>query len=408
MTEKSLPCVHCGLCLDTCPTYRILGTEADSPRGRIYLMEAVEGGSLALDSSASTHLDACLSCLACETACPSGVNFHARIDAFRPRLRLGTLQRLRREVVRRLSKANPLLRVGVTVAHALDRVGLEPLRRSLPGLELMPRRRAGEALSSAPPTRRSRIPPPAHPRARVALLAGCAADVLGPQVTRAAVEALHRNGAEVVEVPDQVCCGALALHTGDRTAAAYVRANTKAFANVDVDFVATTAAGCGAMLKQYGSFEPARSALSDAAHELSAHARDITEVLCALGLAQPASPLRFDGPVAYHDACHLLHAAKVTAPPRAVVAAAIGRAPVDLGENALCCGSAGSYNLEKREMARLLGNRKAELVRASGVAAVAVGNVGCMLQLELALARAGLVCPVMHPVELLAESYLRS
>jgi glycolate oxidase iron-sulfur subunit len=242
--------------------------------------------------------------------------------------------------------------------------------------------------------------------ARVALLSGCVAEVLRPEVTRAARLALERNGAEIVEVPDQGCCGALALHAGDRVASeALARANSLAFQAADVDFIATTAAGCGALLRQYGTAVATSPDVRDAAQGLARRARDVSEVLCELGMQAPAVPLRLPGPVAYHDACHLVHASKVTRAPRQVLSLALREPPVDLGENEICCGSAGSYNLERPTLARPLGDRKAELAQASGVAAIAVANLGCMLQIELALSRRGLALPVLHPVEFLARAY---
>jgi glycolate oxidase iron-sulfur subunit len=407
MSSRSLPCVHCGLCLDTCPTYRVLGMEADSPRGRIYLMEAIERGVLPLDREASSHLDSCLSCLACETACPSGVNFHSRIDAFRPRLVLPPARRAARALVQYLSQSRAALRAGLASAHALDAVGLQALRRRIPGLQIFPRRSARRTGVSISSTLTSRIPPPTKPRARVALLTGCAANTLAPSITRAAVETLYSNGVGVVDVPEQGCCGALALHAGDdANARACIESNTRAFNSADVDFVVTTAAGCGAVLKQYG--ELADASLRHESQRVAGRARDISEVLYTIGIARPSHPLRLSGPVAYHDACHLLHAAKVSQPPRAVLAAAMSSSVIDLGDNHLCCGSAGTYSLEKPRIAAVLGSRKAQLVESCGAVAVAVGNVGCMLQIELSLARRGTDISVVHPIELLAEAYVRS
>jgi len=218
---------------------------------------------------------------------------------------------------------------------------------------------------------------------------------------------LHRNGVVVVDVPGQTCCGALALHCGNRRGlTTCVERNVHAFSGVNVDFIVSTAAGCGAILKEYDTvIESGR--LRENARAVATRARDITEILCTLDIEAPPRPLQW-GSVAYHDACHLLHAAKVSLPPRTVVETAIGRPAIDLGENALCCGSAGSYNLEHPRFARLLGDRKAELAVLSGADVVAVGNVGCALQIELALARRGVALPVVHPVELLAEAYLQA
>ena len=400
-----LPCVHCGLCLDTCPTYRVLGTEADSPRGRIYLMEAVEDAAQALDAETSAHLDGCLGCLACETACPSGVSFGERIEEFRPRLVHSRSTRLWRRLTASASASPRALRAGLVLAHALDALGLESARRRMPALGVLPRRRRASPSSRRTPLVRSRAQPPKRPRARVALLVGCAGDVLAPRVSRAAVEVLHRCEILVVEVAAQGCCGALALHAGrvDEARALAAR-NVGGFDAADVDVIVTTAAGCGAMLRDYGRLLGGEHAASSVA----AKARDVCEVLMELGIAPPERPLAELVPVAYHDACHLLHAAGVTEAPRAVIAAAVGSRPIDLGENNICCGSAGSYNVDRPRMAGVLGRRKAELVAEVEPRAVAVGNVGCMLQLERALALARIDVPVRHPVELLAEAYDRS
>ena len=405
MRGPGLPCVHCGLCLDACPTYRILGTEADSPRGRIHIMEAVKAGSLALDDTAIEHLDGCLGCLACETACPSGVSFHERIEEFRPRLSLPFFSRVWRALVARTSASRTLLRSALALSHALDAARLEGMRRRLPALAVLPRSTAGDGLHTFT---RATVARPQRARARVALLRGCAAAALKPEVELATRQVLYRNSIDVIEAPDQTCCGALALHAGRMDQArGLALINTAVFDARDVDFIVTTAAGCGAMLKDYGRVL-ARDSRASAAERVSAKTRDVSEVLCETGIAPPVRPLRVGGEVAYHDACHLLHAARVAVPPRSVVEAATGKAPVDLGENSVCCGSAGSYNLDKPTLARVLGRRKAELARELGVSAVAVGNVGCMLQLEQAFAAQGLRVPVLHPVELLAEAYARS
>jgi glycolate oxidase iron-sulfur subunit len=383
----------------------VLGTEADSPRGRIHIMEAVKRGTLALDREAMGHLDGCLGCLACETACPSGVSFHQRIEEFRPLLRHRPLAQAWRALVARTSASPGLLRAARVVARSLDRAGLTQVRRATPGLAVFPESaRRGTFLTVAP----LHVKAPERPRARVALLEGCAAAVLAPEIHEAAVQVLHRNGVAVVQASEQACCGALALHGGrSGEAAALARHNSDAFASVDVDYVVTTAAGCGAMLKDYGRVL-AGDALAERGRALADKARDVSEVLCELGIVAPGRPLRIDGPVAYHDACHLLHAAKVARQPRALVEAAIGQPAIDLGENNVCCGSAGSYNLDQPALARVLGGRKAELAAEKRVGAIAVGNIGCILQIEQALARQGSTVPVLHPVELLAEAYARA
>jgi glycolate dehydrogenase iron-sulfur subunit len=406
VSGPGLPCVHCGLCLDSCPTYRVFGTEAESPRGRIHIMEAVKRGSLELDDHATRHLDQCLGCLACETACPSGVSFRERIEEFRPQLPLRPSTRAWRQIISRVATSAWLMRSARGAARAVDSVGLERVRRRVPGLAIFPSRARRSRLGWA--SKVKPVPAPATPRATIALLRGCAATVLGGEINDAATAVLHRNGIAVVDAPGQRCCGALALHGGrEHQARDFARNNVAAFTAVAADFIVTTAAGCGAMLKDYGRLLSG-DGCAGAARMVAANARDVSEVLCAVGIVAPRAPLRLPGTVAYHDACHLLHAARLHAPPRSVVAAAIGAEPADLGENYLCCGGAGSYNLERPSIARQLGARKAHLAKERAAAMVAVGNIGCMLQLELAFNLAGLDVALVHPAELLEAAYAYS
>ncbi len=410
MSGPGLPCIHCGLCLDTCPTYRVLGTEADSPRGRIYIMEGIDSGEIELDTEAALHLSQCLGCLACESACPSGVSFGRRIEEFRPRLaERHDAGEMWRSVARKVYTSDAMVGAGLHVANLLDRAGFGPMRRKVPGLGLLPAAgpaAAGSAAGSAvTPLRRSQMHQPLRARARAAVLTGCVGDRLMPGINRDTVEVLQRNQIEVVEVPAQGCCGALALHSGHPgEARALASRNATAFAGADVDFVVTTAAGCGAMLRDYGHVLGG----GDEEHrgrELAGRARDISELLVEIGFERPKKPLELKGNVAYHDACHLLHARGISVAPREICEAAIGRELVDLGENAICCGSAGSYNVDHPALSAELGKRKAGLVLERKATVVAVGNVGCMLQISRAVAEAGLPTIVRHPVELLAEAY---
>jgi len=413
MSAPGLPCVHCGLCLDTCPTYRVLGTEADSPRGRIYIMESIDRGELELDDQAALHLSRCLGCLACETACPSGVSFGRRIEEFRPRLAERSHDRAQawKDMARKVYTNDNVVDTGLRVAELLDRAGLGAARRKVPGLGLLPGGAAASQPAADPdvsPLRRSRTHQPLRARARAAVLTGCVGDRLAPGINRDTVEVLQRNSIEVVEVAAQRCCGALDLHSGRRREAeALAAANARAFAAADVDFIVSTAAGCGAMLRDYAHvLHGTDEELSG--RELADCSRDICELLVELDFEKPSHPLEVHGEVAYHDACHLLHARAISAAPRLVCEAALGRAPVDLGENAICCGSAGSYNLDHPAISAELGARKAELARQRQAGMIAVGNVGCLLQISRSLALAGLPVEVRHPVQLLAEAYRRS
>jgi glycolate oxidase iron-sulfur subunit len=409
MSGPGLPCIHCGLCLDTCPTYRVLGTEADSPRGRIYIMEGIDRGEIELDAQAALHLSQCLGCLACESACPSGVSFGRRIEEFRPRLseRPGAGE-VWKNVARKVYTNERMVTTGLHVASMLDRAGLGPMRRKVPGLGLLPAHdtEAAEATAAVSPLRRSRMHQPLRARARAAVLTGCIGDRLMPGINRDTVEVLQRNQIEVVEVAAQECCGALAMHSGrPADARELAQRNAVAFHGADVDFVVTTAAGCGAMLRDYGHLLAGVD--DERGAELASRARDISELLVEIGFERPKKPLEIKGNVAYHDACHLLHARGISAAPRQVCEAALGRELVDLGENAICCGSAGSYNVDHPVLSAELGRRKAALVLERKATVVAVGNVGCMLQISKSVAEAGLPTVVRHPVELLAEAYRR-
>jgi glycolate oxidase iron-sulfur subunit len=395
-------CVHCGLCLDACPTYRLSGLEAESPRGRLYLMRGADAED-ALDRQAAQHLDSCLGCLACESACPSGVRYGRRIEAFRPRVAAahGRLRRLLTDAVVWAARNRTVLRFAEAAAAALDAVGLERFRRRLPGLGIMPRREVLADFDAGPGFT-------TPPQLRVAILHGCGTTELRAQLAKATVETLRHNGYEVVELEAGHCCGALDFHAGDLEGArALARRTALSLIDSRVDRVVTSAAGCGALLRQYEHLFQNDPAVHGAGRWVSANARDVCEILVEAGPRAPDAPPPTRRTVAYHDACHLLHAAGVSAAPRAVLGAA-GVDVVDLGENAICCGSAGAYSLLHPDTALQLGNRKADLVAAANVDTLVVANIGCMLQLERSLAlRSMRSVRVRHPVELLAEAYAR-
>jgi glycolate oxidase iron-sulfur subunit len=398
--EWESPCVHCGLCLDTCPTYRLTGLEAESPRGRLYLMNAVLEGSVAFDPDVIRHLDSCLGCLACESACPSGVRYGRRIEEFRPQIERSTPHLFRRARAR-LARAGAnvtALRLARGVASVFDRLRGEGLRRRIPGLDLIPR-------SMIAPTPRF-VPPPANPRLRVALLVGCVTNELRPSITASTVNVLHRNDIGVVVLPRESCCGALSLHSGDsRSATQSAAALCDAVARSEADYVVTTAAGCGAVLLRYEELFARGAVGSDLACWVARNARDVCELLVEAGLRAPRPIPTIDRTVAYHDACHLLHGCGIDRAPREVLSAA-GIRWFDLGENSICCGSAGVYNLIHRHVALDLARRKVDLAVSAGASEIAVGNVGCIMQLERSLALAGHGnVSVWHPIELLEEAY---
>ncbi len=402
MIERDLlrQCVHCGLCLDACPTYLELGTEMDSPRGRIHLAAAIEDGSLAIGPEVVRHLDFCLGCRACETACPSGVQYGKILEGAREQIEAaGTrrpLDRLRRRGLLELFPYAARLRLLTGFVNTLRVLGVWRLaERLVPAARLMPESRPVEPLRSTAAR--------GAERGRVALLAGCVAEVMQGQVNAAAVRVLSRCGI-AVDVPDgQGCCGALHLHSGDvEGARRLARANIDAFDPL-AESVVVTAAGCGAAMREYGDLLADDSVYAQRAAQFSARVRDVTEVADRYlpnTIEHAARSLR----VCYHDACHLAHAQKVTEEPRRLLRAIPGVTFVELVESDLCCGSAGSYNLTEPEMAEALARRKVDRIVAAEVDAVAVANPGCALQISAELRRRGSSVRVAHPIELLDQA----
>ena len=400
MAHAVSTCVHCGFCLPACPTYRELGEEMDSPRGRILLMKSALEGELSLDD-VQPHIDRCLGCLACTTACPSGVPYGDLLTPYRAHAArkqgASLLARAQRDLLletlpypRRFAWA---LRLGRLTRWAAPL--LPPSMRAM--LDLVPPRvPPPQPLPPVTPARGVR-------RARVALLAGCAQQVLAPGIGAAAIRVLAHAGVEVIVPPAQGCCGALALHVGDRERArAHARVNLAAFP-ADVDAIVTTAAGCGSGMQEYAHlFEGAADA--GAAAALAARTVDVSAFLDRLGVADwPAYPTPLT--VAYHDACHLRHAQQVFAEPRALLGRVGNLRLVEIADPD-CCGSAGTYNLDQPALAHALGQRKAKAVLATKAQAVASGNIGCLTQLATHLtALAGAAAPrVVHTVELLDEA----
>lgn len=373
-------CVHCGFCLPTCPTYQVLGEEMDSPRGRITLMKQVLEESLSLEQ-ALPHVDACLGCLACETACPSGVAYRDLLSPFRA---WAEPQRAPARTRQERFKRKALLRVLPFPRRfrLAARLGLmaRPLRRLLPGwtqpmLDLLPRRL---------PKKQKVLPfYPAQGdrRARVALLTGCAQQVLDPEITAATIRLLQRQGVEVVVPPAQQCCGALAWHVGEEPAAKLcASANVEAFAGEEVDAILTTAAGCGSALHEYPLILG-----TEAAKAFAHQVKDVAEFLDALGLrvserAGEAGPKEVT--VALQDACHLLHGQRVHGAPRRLLARIPGVTLCEIADAELCCGSAGTYNLDQPQVAAELGRRKAAAIAATGAQVCVSGNIGCLMQLR--------------------------
>jgi glycolate dehydrogenase iron-sulfur subunit len=399
MTRAIGTCVHCGFCLPACPTYRVLGEEMDSPRGRIVLMKQVLEGDLALEE-ALPHIDRCLGCLGCVTACPSGVKYGELLTPFRERAERQTrspLDRLRRTLLLATLERPVLFRVAArfgTLARAGQRLLPEFAR---PALQLLPSRLPPPApLPTVAPARGVR-------RARVALVAGCVQRALDPDINLATIRVLNRNGVEVVVPPAQGCCGALALHVGDgirarRRAAALVRSFPR-----DVDAVVTNAAGCGSTMKEYGEVFAGEADSPDVSR-FAGQVRDVSEFLDAVGLTAPPPEAR-PRLVAYHDACHLAHGQGIRRAPRALLAHIPHLRVAEIPEGDVCCGSAGLYNLEHPGIASDLGARKAQTILATGAEAIVAGNIGCLVQIATHLRRLGSPLPVLHTMQLLDRAY---
>jgi glycolate oxidase iron-sulfur subunit len=400
MTQAVEACVHCGFCLAACPTYQVLGQEMDSPRGRIVLMKQVLEGNLGW-RQAQPHVDRCLGCLACEPACPSGVQYRDLISPFRALARkqfsrpLG--ERLRRWFVARTIPYPDSLRAALAGARLLRRLRLGLPAAFRPMLALAPKRLPAAATLRGAPARGGR-------RARVALLAGCAQQVLEPDINAATIEVLARNGIEVIVPVAQGCCGGLAWHTGDlRSARLLARRNLDAFP-ADVDAVVTNAAGCGSALHEYALMLRGTPD-EDRARAFAERVCDAGAFLARLGLREAMRG--FGGPrrIAYHDACHLANAQGVRAEPRLLLAAIPGVELCEVADAHLCCGSAGTYNLDQPAIATTLGAQKARAVAATGAQLVATGNIGCLLQLRQHLATLGSPLPVRHTFQVLRDAY---
>ena len=392
-------CVHCGFCLPACPTYQVLGEEMDSPRGRIVLMKQVLEGSLTL-ADAQPHIDRCLGCLGCVTACPSGVQYDDLLVPFRSGPDTGAqpmIDRLQRQVLLDTLESPSLFRTSARLGQLAKGVERFLPARLKPMVALLPDRLpAAVTLPSLVQARGPR-------RARVALLAGCVQQALDPEISLATLRVLAANGVEVVVPPGQGCCGALALHSGEADRA-YDRATAlmRVFP-ADVDAIITNAAGCGSAMKEYGHAFHGRAQEAELG-AFASRVRDVSEFLQALGLVEPPAlpaPLT----VAYHDACHLAHAQGIRSAPRVLLASVANLRVVEIPNGDTCCGSAGLYNVEHPDIANALGTRKAMAVIATGADVVAAGNIGCLVQIATGLTRAGASVPVRHTMQILDSAY---
>ena len=403
MSDAVTACVHCGFCLPTCPTYQVLGEEMDSPRGRIVLMKGALEGTLD-PLQVQPHIDRCLGCLACETACPSGVAYHELLLPYRAlteetrATERSALERLTRWLVMHTLPHPARFRAAVRGgrwARWLRPITPPQLR---PMLDLLPDR-----LPPADPLP-ERVAPPGQRRARVMMLTGCVQRVLDPAINRATVEVLAHNGVEVIVPRGQGCCGALAWHTGEASAAKRFARDLMNHVPDDVDAIVVNAAGCGSGMKEYPlafTGEPDLDRVRALAHKVV----DVSVFLDRLGIAPPPpldTPLR----VAYHDACHLAHAQQVRAEPRRLLRSIEGLQLVELDDDERCCGSAGTYNIDQPAIAAELGRLKAAAVRRTACHFVATGNIGCMVQMRTHLAPAAAQAPpVLHTMQVLALAY---
>ncbi len=414
-------CMHCGLCLPTCPTYDATRIERNSPRGRIALMRAIADGNLEATKTFADEMYFCLGCLACMTACPAGVNYaelfeHARAEAEQS----GTLASPRRNLIRGFTLRWLFmdLRRLQLFGHVLrlwQQLGLQTLVRRSGLLNLLPKRlRELEAMTPAVQDNFSAelidpvTPATGERKYRVAMLTGCAQDLVFSDVNRDTVEALARNGCEVITPPEQSCCGSLHAHNGEwELAQQLARRNIDQFPPEQFDAIITNAGGCGSHLKHYAKLLEGEAAYEARAREWDRKVKDIHEWLAQIGIAPPPAHGAVPQVVSYHESCHLCHGQKITTQPRQLLKAIPGVTLVELFEANWCCGSAGIYNLTQPEMANELLERKMKYIRATRCQVVATGNPGCLLQIVTGAKQAGIDLRVVHPVTLLAEAYRR-
>lgn len=393
--DKSLACVHCGLCLGACPTYLETGNENESPRGRIYLMRALQSGRLPVNDASVRHIDLCLGCRACETACPSGVQYGALLESTRQHVET-THRRtpfqtfLRRVAIERIFPFPGRLKLAVLPARLLRFAGGD---RWLPrflrdAVSLIPDRMDGPELPAFSPAA-----PDVPRRGRVGFVSGCVMSVFFHHTNLASIKLLNRAGYDVVTPHGQGCCGALHAHSGRlETARQMARRNIAQFEAEDCTAIVINAAGCGSTLKEYGHLLAEDDAWAGRAQRLQEKVRDLVEILASPDATFTTS-LAGRSPTAarvtYHDACHLAHPQRITRQPRDLIRAVAGAQFVEMPESDLCCGSAGTYNLTEPEMAARLQQRKAGNVLQSGAEVIVTTNPGCLLQIRAGLKQAG-------------------
>lgn len=414
--RRFLECVHCGLCTSACPTYLETGDENDSPRGRIHLMRAVADGRLEPTPAVQRHLDLCLDCRSCETACPSGVQYGHMIETFRfaqeeVRKRALPETLLRDSLFFGLFPYPELVRPALWGAKLMQFFGIQQLMERLGLTEWMPYpMRKMMALLPAPGQwQKTRTIPEFTPaqgkrRARVAFFTGCSASVMFPETNWNTVQILARNGCDVVTPANQVCCGAVHYHAGESAPAVeFAKKNVDVFTSLDVDAVITNCGGCGHMLQHAGDVLKEEAAFHTPALKFENSVQDVAEFLMKLGMIPPDKeiPVR----ATYHDSCHLSHGMGVRGEPRMLLAQIPGLKMIPLRESDICCGAAGTYNVSEPDMSGRLADRKLANIKDTGAEMVIAGNVVCLMQITQAVREGKLKAEVVHPVDLLARSY---
>jgi glycolate oxidase iron-sulfur subunit len=406
-------CVHCGMCLSTCPSYRVIGKEMDSPRGRIYLMNAIKNGEAALAEGTTEHFDSCLGCLACVTTCPSGVQYDQLIAATRPQVERNQPRNLWEKFLRfiifnlfpypqRLSLFLPFL-------WLYQVSGLQKLIRAIGILKILPRIEAMESilpkinLKSINKNYPDIIPAKTEKRYRVGVILGCVQRLFFDTVNEATIRVLTANGCEVIIPKSQGCCAALPAHQGqENQAQTLAKQMIDSFYNTDVDYIIINAAGCGHTLKEYHHILADIPEYAEKAKQFVSKIRDVQEFLIEVGLTANLSPITDEElTIVYQDACHLLHGQKISIQPRQLLRKIPNiklKEPIDA---ALCCGSAGVYNMLQPEVANELGQQKVTNLLNTGANLIASPNPGCSLQIQKHLQLQGKQINIMHPIELL-------
>jgi glycolate oxidase iron-sulfur subunit len=407
-------CVHCGFCLSTCPSYRVLGTEMDSPRGRIYTIDAINKGEIPLSPTVAAHFDTCLGCLACVTTCPSGVRYDQLIESMRPQIerqhQRPLLERLYRQFIFGLFPYPDRLRLLLFPLVAYQKSGLQKLVRRT---GLLPKVSAHLAsmegnlpqlnFADLNPSYPTIIPAQGETRYRVGMILGCVQKLFFDRVNQATIRVLTANGCEVIIPPSQGCCAALPQHQGQTSQAeTMAKQMINNFRGDQLDAIIINAAGCGHTLKEYGHMLAEDATYAVPAQEFADRVKDVQEFLASIELTTPLHPITDQTlTIVYQDACHLIHGQKISAQPRQLlrrIPQVQLREPVDAG---LCCGSAGIYNMLQPEVAEELGQQKVTNLLNTGASLIASANPGCSLQISKYLAAQGQTVPVYHPIELL-------